>query len=184
MTAPVRAMEVVTAGEIEKLGQYELYRVVTDLDALHEGFRDRVEELQITRLETDAAGQLQPGYSAKLLCNPPIRSFGRDSLPGMLKATGMALVLVIDDARFAPVKARLALRKRPLRSMVRKARPKWLFTSQKASKNGKKWWSGLTEAQRKRTIKKLCRARDRARRRRAATAKKPSGHVAENGATV
>lgn len=157
--------------DIEKAGKYELYRVVTDFDALHEGFRDRVEELQITRLETDAAGQLQPGYSAKLLCNPPIRSFGKDSLPGMLKATGMALVLVIDDERFAPVKERLSLRKRPLRSMVRRVRPKWLFTSQKASRNGKKRWANVPEEKRKKIMKKLAKAGWITRRRKARSAK-------------
>lgn len=164
----------------ERLGQYELYRVVTDWDALHEGFRDRVDDLRITRLEIDAAGKLQPGYSAKLLCDPPMRTFGRESLEKMLKATGMALVFVLDDARFAPVKERLTARKRPLRSMVRRVRPKWLFNSQKASKNGKKWWSSLTEAQRKRAIKKLGRARDRARSRRKRRARE-AANVQVNG---
>jgi hypothetical protein len=155
MTAPVRAMS------------YELYRVITDWDALHEGFRDRVEDLRITRLETDAAGQLQPGYSAKLLCDPPMRSFGQKSLEGMLKGTGMALVLVIDDERFAPIKEGLSQRKRPLRAMVRRARPKWLFTSQKGSKNGKKRWEGVPEEQRKKIMRKLAKASHRARRRKA-----------------
>jgi hypothetical protein len=154
MTVPVTAPDTI--------GKYELYRVVTDFDALHEGFRDRVEELQITRIETDAAGHLQPGYSAKLLCNPPIKSFGRSSLPGMLRATGMALVLVIDDERFAPVKERLSQRKRPVRAMVRRVKPKWLFSGQKAVKCGKKRWEGVPAEARTNQMKRVrTRKKDR-----------------------
>lgn len=170
MTVVIPPKLVLMPEPTERLGQYELYRVVTDWDALHEGFRDRVEDLRITRLETDAAGKLQPGYSAKLLCDPPMRTFGRESLEKMLKATGMALVFVVDDDRFAPVKARLTARKRPLRSMVRRVRPKWLFTSQKASRNGKKRWEGVPEEQRKKIMRKLAKASHRARRRRAKAA--------------
>jgi hypothetical protein len=147
--------------------RYELYRVITDMDALHEGFRDRVEELQATRLEIDAAGKLQPGYSAKLLCDPPIKSFGRESLPRMLKATGMALVLVIDDQRFAITKAQLAKRKRPNRAIVRRVIPKWLFKPEKAREMGKKRWLGVSDAERTRIMKRVSKAALRARRRKA-----------------
>lgn len=147
--------------------RYELYRVITDMDALHEGFRDRVEELQATRLEIDAAGKLQPGYSAKLLCDPPIKSFGRESLPRMLKATGMALVLVIDDQRFAITKAQLSKRKRPNRAIVRRVIPKWLFKPEKAREMGKKRWQGVSDAERTRIMKKVSKAALRARRRKA-----------------
>lgn len=144
--------------------RYEVYRVVTDLDALHEAFRDRVEDLQITRLEVDAAGELQTGYSSKLLCDPPMKTFGRRSLPGMLKGTGMALVLVIDDERFAPIKERLAKRRRPLRSIVRSKRPTWLFTRSKSLKMLEKRWSGVSPEKRKKLAQKLGKASGKARR--------------------
>jgi len=146
------------------MDRYELYRVVTDMDALHEAFRDRAEDLQTTRLELDAAGELQPGYSAKLLCNPPMKSFGRQSLPGMLKATGMVLVLVVDDERFAPIKEQLGRRKRPMRSIVRMKRPRWLLTPQKASKISKNRWENVPPEIRKKMMKKLAKASWRARR--------------------
>lgn len=144
--------------------RYELYRVVTDLEGLHEAFRDRVEDLQITRLEFDAAGGLQPGYGSKLLCNPPMKSFGRESLPRSLKATGMALVLVIDDERFAPIKERLAQRKRPLRPIVRSKRPTWLFTRSRSLKMLEKRWAGVSPEKRKKLAKKMGKASGKARR--------------------
>lgn len=149
--------------------KYELYRVVTDFEGLHEAFRDRVEDLEVTRQELDAVSGLQPGYSAKLLCDPPIKSIGKQSLPKMLKATGMALVLVIDDERFAPIKAQMSKRVRPLRANARIVRPAWLFCKDKAREMGTKRWSGVSEKQRKRLAKKAAKARwNRERERRSA----------------
>jgi hypothetical protein len=91
---------------------YELYRIVTDYEALQEGFIDRVEDLNVPRGEVDAAGGFTPGHASKLLCSPPIKLLGRESLGKMLKATGMALILAIDDQRFAPIKAQLVKRRR------------------------------------------------------------------------
>jgi hypothetical protein len=146
--------------------RYEIYRVVTDMDALHEGFRDRVEDLQVTQLSLDQAGGLQNGYAGKLLCNPPIKSFGKESLPRMLKATGMALVLVIDDERFAEIKEQLSRRTRPMRSIVRIKRPKWLFSSEKASRASRKRWQAIPVAKRKKMMRKVANVRWIAQRRR------------------
>lgn len=144
--------------------RYEIYRVVTDMDALHEGFRDRVEDLQVTQLSLDQAGGLQNGYAGKLLCNPPIKSFGRESLPRMLKATGMALVLVIDDERFAEIKEQLGQRRRPHRPIARRLKPKWLFKPANARQMGKKRWEGVSDAKRSRLMKKISKAATRARK--------------------
>lgn len=156
----------------EMIDRYELYRVVTDFDGLTEAFRDRVEELQVTQLSLDAAGGLQPGYSGKLLCMPAMKSLGSKSLPQMLKATGMALVLVVDDLRFAEVKGQLAKRKRPMRAMVRRKLPTWLFRGEKASKMGKKCWEGISPEIRKKRMRKVAKARWRGERRKAAMAAK------------
>lgn len=131
MTAPIRSMPEGTELVDDK---YEVFRVVTDMEALHEAFRDRVEDLQVTRIAVDVAGRLTPGYSSKLLCEPPMKLLGLTSLPRMLKATGMALVLVIDDERFAPLKAKMAKRKRivPPNGSIKK--PAWLITRE-ASQN-------------------------------------------------
>jgi hypothetical protein len=102
MTAPIRDPQ----GE-----RYEIYRVVTDMEALHEAFRDRVEDMDVSRLELDAVAGLTPGYSSKLLCDPPMKFVGRETLPKMLKGTGLAIALVVDDGSLAAKSADVPKRK-------------------------------------------------------------------------
>jgi hypothetical protein len=112
-----------------------IYRVILDYEALHEMFRDRVEDLNTSRDSIDVAGKFTPGYAAKLLCNPPMRMLSRESLGKMLDATGMVLVAVVDDERFATVKSTLAVRKRRDKLPNGSIRqPAWLIT-RKASQN-------------------------------------------------
>lgn len=148
--------------------RYELYRVVTDFDALQEAFRDRVEDLDVTRESLDEAGGFTVRHSAKLLAANPARSFGNVSLPKMLKATGMVLVLVIDDERFAEVKEKLVKRRRPPveRAIAGSKPPAWLFAKEKAREMGKRRFALMTEAQRKRHQRKAGKASGAARRRR------------------
>lgn len=108
MTAPIRKPD----------DRYEPYRVVTDYEGLHEAFRDRIEDLDVSRAEIDAAAGLQSGYAAKLLSTHPKKRFGPNSLGGLLKATGTALVMVVDDEGFAPVRATLTQRKRKMQGTV------------------------------------------------------------------
>lgn len=58
----------------------------------------RSEEMQISRLTIDEAGGLQPGYAAKLLAPIPIKNLGPLSFGGILKALGLKVVLVEDNA--------------------------------------------------------------------------------------
>lgn len=150
--------------------RFEIYRVVTDYAALCEAFSERVEDLQATRLGVDAAGGFALGHASTLLCRPQIKGYGPESLTHMLKATGMVMVLAIDDEQFAKVRERLGRRERPLRSNVRSARPRWLFTRSKASKISKKRWATVPPEQRKKLMKKLAKASWRARRRKAKSA--------------
>lgn len=89
----------------------EIYRIFTEMDALHEGLRDRAEDLNISRLELDALANLTPGYSSKLLCDPPMKFIGPQTLPKILKGTGLALALVIDDGRARQIAAKASKRK-------------------------------------------------------------------------
>jgi hypothetical protein len=98
---------------------FEAYRIVVDYDGLCEAFSDRVEDLQATRLGVDAAGRFAGGHASTLLCNPQIKRYGPTSLSKMLAATGLVIVLAIDEERFAKVKERLGRRERPLRSPAR-----------------------------------------------------------------
>jgi hypothetical protein len=99
---------------------FEAYRIVEDYNALCDALSERVEDLQATRLGVDAAGGFASGHASTLLCRPQIKGYGPVSLTRMLKATGMVIVLAIDEERFARVKERLGRRERPLRSPARK----------------------------------------------------------------
>lgn len=140
-------------------GRFEIYRVVLDYEALHEGLVDRVEDLNVSRITIDEEGGFQPGYASKLLCNPPMKNLGPKTLGGMLKATGMALVLVVDDARFAATKAQMSKRKRTVPAIGGRQRPTWLFTKDKAREMGKKRFAAMTPAQRTRHQRRAAKAR-------------------------
>jgi hypothetical protein len=99
---------------------FEPFRIVEDYDALCDALADRVEDLQATRLGVDAAGRFAGGHASTLLCRPQIKGYGPVSLTKMLEATGLVIVLAIDDERFAKVRERLGRRERPLKSPVRK----------------------------------------------------------------
>jgi hypothetical protein len=113
------APEVVT---IATLPPGTLFRIVDDYEGVKEAFADRVEDLGVALTEVDAAGELTRGNAQKLLCKSDAkwaRQFGFVSLGKMLKGTGMKLAFIIDDEKFAPVKAQMMKRKlkqkRPLK---------------------------------------------------------------------
>jgi len=157
MTAPSQVID----------DRFEVYRVATDYEGICDVFRDRVEDIEATRLGVDAAGGFALGHASTLLCKPQIKGYGPESLTHMLKATGMALVFVIDDQRFSKVRERLGHRRRPLRTIAHSPRPAWLFTKIKAREMGAKRWSGISEQERRKMMKKPQRASARARRRKA-----------------
>jgi hypothetical protein len=91
-----------------------LYRIVLDLEALQDGFLDRIDDLGIAFTEVDSAGKLTRGNAQKLLSKSDAkwcREFGWKSLGKMLKGTGLALALIVDDERFAPIRAQMSQRK-------------------------------------------------------------------------
>jgi hypothetical protein len=159
MTAPIRSMPELIEG------RFEVYRVVTDYEALREGFIDRAEDLNVSRLSLDEAGGFTGGHSAKILCTPPIKEIGKVSLGKLLKATGMALVLVIDDERFAPVKAKMSVRKKTVRTVVRIKRVKGYFTKENAGEIRKRGWADVPADVRKKMMRKVAKARWRQRNR-------------------
>jgi hypothetical protein len=94
---------------------FAAFRIVEDYDALCEAFSDRVEDIEATRLGVDAAGGFASGHASTLLCDPQLKHYGPRSLTRMLRATGLVMVLAIDDAAFEKVRERLGRRERPLR---------------------------------------------------------------------
>lgn len=161
-------------------GRYEVYRVVLDYEALHEGLIDRVDDLQATRLSIDEVAGFAPGYSSKVLSTPPMKflgrdSIGRDGLGKMLKTLGLALILVADDDRFAETKAQLlqtredvTKRKRSMRPIVRIKRVKGFFTKENAAIMNKKQWENIPAAVRTKMMRKLAKTRWKAARSRSA----------------
>jgi hypothetical protein len=91
-----------------------IFRIVTDLDGIKEAFIDRIEDLNVSLTEVDAAGGLTRGNMQKLLSNSNAtwsRAFGWKSLNKALKGTGLVLAFIVDDERFASTKAQMVQRK-------------------------------------------------------------------------
>jgi hypothetical protein len=169
MTAPIRITP-----------EYELYRVVTDYEALQDGFADRIEDLNTPLTEIDVAAGLTQGHMQRLINADPeawrpkgkrrqSREFGWKTLAAALKGTGLALALVIDDERFASLKKQFK-RKRKVRAVARIRRIKGFFTEQNAAKHAKKRWEGVPDLKRARLARKAANARWKAVRRRKALA--------------
>lgn len=91
MTVPIRSPD-----------RYNVYRVVDDMEALHEAFRDRVEDLNVSRIELDAVSGLTPGYASKLLSDPPMKMVGLKTLPKILKGTRLKIALIEDNGQALP----------------------------------------------------------------------------------
>ncbi len=147
-------------------GKYEIYRVVLDYEGLHEAIIDRVEDINVTRMSIDEVGGFAPGYAAKVLCNPPMKilgrdSVGRDGLGKMLKASGLALIVVVDDERFAVVKGDHTLRKHKRRQPPNgsMARPHWLISRDSSANMQKMRNEKLSPKQRKAIARKAAKAR-------------------------
>jgi hypothetical protein len=106
--APV---EVVT---IASLPPGVLFRLVRDYEGVKEAFADRIEDLAVPLTEVDAAGGMTRGNMQKLLSDSDAkwaREFGWQSLRKALDVTGMVLAFILDDERFAPIKAQMMRRK-------------------------------------------------------------------------
>lgn len=151
--------------------QYELYRVILDYEALQDGFLDRIDDLNTTM---GAIPDFADGAVQKLLTKNPgkainrprdsrsasaKRTFGWESLGKMLKGTGLALVLVVDDGRFAPVKEQLAKRRRRMLPNGSIKRPAWLITRSASQNMQVLRNTKLTPRQRKMIAKRAARAR-------------------------
>lgn len=149
-----------------------IYRVITDYEALVDAFADRVEELNTPLTEIDAASGMTRGNMQRLLrsADPKdwrpsnkrkqSRAFGWETLAKTLEGTGMVMVLMIDDARFAAIKDQLPKRKRrDKRAIARIARPAWLFKKKRAREMGIKRWKGVSDSKRNRIMKRVAKAR-------------------------
>jgi hypothetical protein len=94
-------------------------RLIRSIDDLVEAIRARRDELNISHETIDHLAGFQGGYASKLLSPVPIRRLGRMSMPAVLGALGVALVLVEDLEQ----RAKVADRWTPRRRQQRKAPP-------------------------------------------------------------
>jgi len=85
---------------------------VTDPASLHQALRQRAEALSVTSETLDAVAGVPSGYCGKLLSLSPQKSLGAVSMPAVLGALGVRLVLLTDPAA-EPFLQRLPKRERP-----------------------------------------------------------------------
>jgi hypothetical protein len=125
-TKPEVAMTEPTPTVKVNLDEINLYCIVDDYGALQDGFADRIEDLNVTLTEIDAVGGIARGWTQRRLqkmdpddfrpsATRKCSQFAWKTLGQTLKATGLALALIVDDERFAPVKAKMVQRARPSR---------------------------------------------------------------------
>jgi hypothetical protein len=105
----------------------QVFRVVTDFEALLEALRDRVEDLGLSYSDVERLGVLRPGYVQSLLAVAPPKNLGIKGFSGLLKATGVILVLTIDPQRTAEIKA--LARQRQMRGAAVLQKRKRLMTA-------------------------------------------------------
>jgi hypothetical protein len=88
-------------------------RVLTEintLEGLRLALRDRREALNVSFEAVDTIAGLTPGHASKLLSPTPIKKLGDTSLPLLLGALGLKLILIEDTAAFERVRTRLVPR--------------------------------------------------------------------------
>lgn len=103
--------EVVT---LASLPPGTIFRIVTDYDGVKDAFADRIEDIDVPLTEIDAVAGMTRGQMQKLLVKSDAkwaREFGWKTLGDALKGTGMVLAFILDDERFAPIKAQMGRRK-------------------------------------------------------------------------
>ncbi|MEH2546655.1 hypothetical protein V1283_003300 [Bradyrhizobium sp. AZCC 2262] len=91
-------------------------RLITSREELLQVVRDRQDSINLSHEVLDFISGVQPGYSAKLLADPPIRGFGEMSLKAVLDALALrvALVVIVEDPDMAErMEGRWKPRKRP-----------------------------------------------------------------------
>lgn len=84
--------------------------IARSYDDLHRIMRARADELEVSRLVLDETAGITAGHSSKLLAPRPMRRLGAVTMPAMLGALGLALVVVEDPEALARI-ARLPKRR-------------------------------------------------------------------------
>jgi hypothetical protein len=91
--------------------------VVGSYADLHRLLRSRADDLNLSRLEIDRLANLAPGHAAKLLSPRPLRRLGNETMPFLLSALGVRLVLQVDPDALERIK-RIAKPREPGRARL------------------------------------------------------------------
>ena len=99
-------------------------RLIATYDDVINAFRDRADELELSRLEIDHLSGLAQGHSSHLLAKKFTQIFGPISLPLMLNTLGLRLLVVEDSDRAArTIKRRTPRKSSHLRVMRKLSAP-------------------------------------------------------------
>jgi hypothetical protein len=79
----------------------EIGRIVNDYQGLMEIFRQRAEELEISRSSIDELSGLANGFAGKALGNQQRKKMGPVSLGPMLQVLGLKMLIIEDEAATA-----------------------------------------------------------------------------------
>jgi hypothetical protein len=90
------------------MNQIAVVRTMADLQF---ALREYAEQLGMSREMIDERAGLQNGYAAKLLTNPSLKGLGAVTLPLVLEALGLVLVLTPVDAELERITASLTKRR-------------------------------------------------------------------------
>ncbi|WP_154072353.1 hypothetical protein [Bradyrhizobium erythrophlei] len=90
-------------------------KIIADYPELVEAFRERLDEMGMTRQELDHQAGLPDRYAGKILGRGRVRALGLRSLGPVLGALGFRLLLIDDTAQTAKIMARRQPRERPVR---------------------------------------------------------------------
>lgn len=134
---------------------------VRSYDELHAALRARAHSLNVSRESIDAVAGLQSGYAAKLLCDPPLKKLGMDSLGPMLGALGLKMIVVEDADAMARFTSRAS--KREFAVPVQSPAVHYRISLRTLKRNGRKGGMNSRKFVGKRKARQLARKAARAR---------------------
>ena len=136
-------------------------RVAHDYESLIEALVERKRELRLSTLEVDDIAGLPTGYFSKICCG--VRGLGVRSLGLVLQALQVEII-VQPNNNLARGEDQLSAAEKAARNRP----PKTNFLKLRSAAGARRKWLLMTEAERRRHIKKMCKARsDAAKARRA-----------------
>lgn len=125
-----------TAATADILHGFRPLAIARDFDDLRKAFRDRCDHLNVARATVDKVGGLPDGQTAHLLApvRVPDQEMGRISMPAMLGALGLALIVVEDTESIARIRHRLTPRNPQAVNMLTSD----MLTKKRVSRSAKK----------------------------------------------